>query len=228
MMAYRKSTLKLTKQGVAINADIRTAKLSAEDVVDTPDVIRRDAESGELVVNQLYDKATDEPLEEGYGYRYVTESGDEVPKENIEYYHVDDGEEKRFTLYDPTFGGERTVSPFTWIPVATVDQYLVDRTYELWGEEDEDVAQLLELAELIRDYEEVPVVEVVFQPSRYKHWGMITPQFFEDEFALIMRITREKIVPEHRMTKVTKEELEERAAKETDESPKLEQESPFS
>ena len=221
-MAHRKSQLKLKKQGVAVNADIRTAKLDPEDVTEQPEVIQRDRETGTLITSQVYDKATDEPLEEGYGYRYLNEEGDEVPSENIEYYQIKDGEESKFTLNEPTLGSGRTVSPITWIPVETADQYLVERTYEMWGEESEDVAQLFELATLIRDYDEAPVIEVVLQRSKYKSWGIITPQFFEDAFAMIIRLTKQKIVPAHEMPQLRPEDIPE-----DEDTPTLEQESPF-
>ena len=222
-MAHRKSRLKINKQGVAVNADIRTAKLDPASVVDSPDIIQRDAETGTLVTNQVYDKATGDPLEEGYGYRYINEEGEEVPREHLEYYQVRDGQEEAFTLHEPTLGAERTVSPFTWIPVGTIDRYLIERTYEIWGEEQEDIVQLHELAELIREYDEAPVIEVVLQKSKYKSWGIITPQFFEDTFALILRITKEKITPEHEMPQLTEEDLPE----DEEAAPTLEQESPF-
>ena len=222
-MAYRKSRLKINKQGVAVNADVRTAKLDPEEVVSRPEIVERDAETGTLVTNQVYNKTTDEPLEEGYGYRYINEKGDEVPREDIEFYQVKDGTEERFTLYEPTLGGERTVSPFTWIPVETIDQYLIERTYELWGEEDEDIVQLRALAELITEYDEAPVIEVVLQQSKYKSWGIITPQFFDDTFAIIIRITKQRITPQHEMPILSEADL----PAEEEDAPKLEQESPF-
>lgn len=68
-MAHRKSRLKLDHQGLVINADVRTAKLSPEGLVEQPESIRRDAKTGSLVVRQISDKASGAVLEEGYGYR---------------------------------------------------------------------------------------------------------------------------------------------------------------
>lgn len=225
-MAARKSKLKINHQGVAINADIRTQKLDEKDLIDAPDIIQRDTKSGKLVTRQIYDKATDEPLEDGYGYRYVNEAGEEIPKEDITYFQIVDDEEQEFSLYEPTLGAGRTVTPFTWIPVDTIDEYLIDRTYEIWGEEDMDIVQLYSLAELIRDYGEAPVIDVIFQKSKYKNWGIITPQFFDDSFTMILRITRQKIDPDHHMPRMTEEDLK-AATEDDEETPKLEQESPF-
>lgn len=221
----RKSTLKLEHQGLAINADIRTAKLSAESVEDRPEVITRDRKTGNLVINQLYDKATDDPLQEGYGYRYVDEEGNEVPKEDLEYYVVEDDAEKRVKKREPTLGRGRTVTPITWIPIDQINHYLIDRTYEIWGEEDVDIAQLHRLAQHITEFEEAPVVPVVLQPTFYKDWGIITPEFYDEEFSIIMRITSEKIETEHRMPQLTEADI--KARQEAEEAETIEQETPF-
>ena len=227
-MAYRKSRLKLNHQGLAVNADIYTKKLSPETLEDRPEVIRRDRSSGELVVRQTYDRESEEPLEDGYGYRWVTESGAEVPSEDVEEYVVEDDEERQFSKHEPTLGKGRTLEAIEWIPVAQVDEYLVDRTYELWAEDLTDIKQLHDLAEHIRDFEEAPVVPIVLQPKYYKDWGIITPQFFEDDFAMIVRITSEKIEPDERMPYLDEEALEEAKRREdTAEAPTLEQDSPF-
>lgn len=221
----RKSTLKLEHQGLAINADIRTAKLSADAVEERPEVITRDRKTDNLVINQLYDKATGEPLEEGYGYRYVDEEGNEVPTDDLEYYVVEDDRERRVKKLEPTFGRGRTVTPITWIPIDQINHYLIDRTYEIWGEEDIDVAQLHRLAQHITEFESAPVVPVVLQSSFFKDWGIITPEFYDDEFSMIMRITTEKIEPEHRMPRLTEDDIAARQAAEAAET--IEQETPF-
>jgi hypothetical protein len=198
-MAHRKSRLKIKHEGLAINADVRTAKLEVEAVTDRPDVVRRDASTGQLVVRQVYDKESGDPLPEGYGYRWINEDGDVVPSEAVELYRIDEDQERRFSKHEPTIGGERTIEPTTWIGLETIGEYLIERTYEIWGEEGSDVVQLYELAEHIRDTEQAPVIEVVFQPSMYKDWGIVTPDFYEREFSIIMRITSERIRPDHPM-----------------------------
>ncbi len=225
-MAYRKSRLKLSHQDLAINADVRTAKLSPETVVEQPDVIRRDEQSGSLVIRQLYDKASGEPLEEGYGYRWVNEAGEEVPAEDIQLYAVKDDEEQVFSMHDPTLGADRTVTAETWIPVATIDEYLVDSVYELWAEEAIDIAQLYDLAEHVREFDEAPVIPFVLQPAIYQRWGIITPFFFEDRFSLIIRVTDRKIESDHDMAILSEAEIAEAEAA-AEEAPTLEQESPF-
>lgn len=227
-MPHRKSRLKLKHQDLAVNADIRAAKLDPEDIGDDPEIIRRDERTGGLLVRQVYDKESGEPLEEGYGYRWVNEEGEEVPDEDVQLYAVGDEEERPFSKHEPTVGSERVLTAETWIPVAQVDEYLVEKVYELYGEDAVDVAQLFELAEHIRDFDEAPVVPFVLQASIYRKWGIVTPIFYDEEFALIVRVTTRKIEPEHRMAVRTQEEVEEaRERAEMEEAPTLEQESPF-
>lgn len=225
-MAYRKSQLKLKHQDLSINVDIRTKKLSPEALDSRPDIVRRDAKSGRLVIRQIYDKSSGEPLKEGYGYRWIDEEGEEVPSEDLELFVVDGDEERAFSKHEPTLGGERTVTAETWIPVAAIDEYLSDRVYEFWGEDPIDEAQLWELAEHIRDFDEAPVIPFVMQPAILKQWAIITPVFYEDSFAMLMRVTAEKIEPEHRMRMRSPEEVDQAAA-DAEDAPTLEQESPF-
>lgn len=227
-MANRKSQLKLNHQGLSINADVRTAKLSPESLGEEVDIVRRDEKSGSPVVRQVYDMASGEPLEEGYGYRWINEEGEEVPSEDIKLYAVDDDEEQPFSKHEPTVGSERTLTAETWIPVPTIDEYLVEKVYELWGEEDVDIHQLADLANHIREFDEAPVIPFVMQPSISRQWGIITPYFYEDQFALIVRVTDHKIEAENTMPILSEEEVAEAdVAAETEEAPTLEQESPF-
>ena len=227
-MAHRKSRLKLNHQDLAVNADVRAAKLDAEDIGDRPEIIQRDQQSGGLVVRQVYDKASGEPLEEGYGYRWLNEESEEVPSEDLQLYAVEDDEEKPFSKHEPTVGSDRVLTADTWIPVAQIDEYLVESIYELYGDDDVDIAQLYELAEHIRDFDVAPVVPFVLRSSKYRQWGIITPFFFEDEFSLIVRLTTQKIEPEHRMDILSDAELEEASEQaEKEKAPTLNQESPF-
>lgn len=225
-MAHRKTRLKLAHQDLRVNSDIRTKKLDPETLEERPEIVRRDRRSGDLVIRQLYDKDTGKPLEDGYGYRWITESGTEVSSDDIGLFVVEDGEERAFSRHEPTVGSERTLTAETWIPVATIDAFLIDRVYEVWGEDDVDEAQLYELATHIRDFDEAPVVPFVLQPSLYKNWGIITPQFYENSFALLIRVTSDRIEPEHRMPERSTEEMA-IPEDDTEEAQPLEQESPF-
>jgi hypothetical protein len=227
-MAYRKSRLKFDHQGLTVNADVRTAKLTPEALAERPEIIRRDERSGDLAVRQIYDKATGDPLEESYGYRWITEAGEEVPVEHRQRYVVEGDDERPFSKHEPTVGADRTLTAETWIPVATIDEYLIEDIYEIWAEEYEDILELTRLAEHIREFDEAPVVPFLLQPSNYKRWGIITPYFLKDRFALIIRVTDHKIEAEHTMPILTELEVAKAEARaEAEEAQPLEQESPF-
>ena len=148
-----------------------------------------------------------------------------MPREDLEEYVLEDDEEKKVEKRKPTLGSDRTIEAIEWIPVAELDEYLIGKTYEVWGEDDADVAQLYELAEHIREFDQAPVIPVVLQPSYYLDWGIITPAFFEESFSIILRVTSRKIQPEERMPKLDVEDVRERIDEEEGEV--LEQETPF-
>jgi hypothetical protein len=224
-MAPRKTRLELHHQDLAVSADVRTAKLSPEDVGDRPEVVRRDEQSGTRVVREIYDKASGEPLVQGFGYRWVNEHGEPVPEADVRLSALDDGTEKPFSKHDPTVGNERVLTADAWIPVASIDEYLVAGVYEVWGETEGDEARLFDLAEHIRDFDEAPVVPFLLQPSVYKTWGIITPFFDEETFSLIARLTDRKIEPEHRMAMPA--DAARPASTHRGEPPTREQEPPF-
>ena len=215
----RRNTLKLKREGLAVNADVLVEKLEGRDVASPPEVVRRAAGSGERVTRQQYDKATDEPLAEGHGYRWVDESGEPVPSDDVEYYEVVGDEERRVERHEPTLGRGRTLTPTDWVPVATLGEYLVTRTYELWAEEEPDVEQLHELATHVDATMMAPVLPVVLRPSLVESWGILTPQFYEDTFTLLLRVTRSRVEPGHPMPVPGRAEREAEPRHPTQESP---------
>lgn len=216
----RRNTLKIRRDGLLVNADVRTEKLDEQPIDGGREVIRREAGTGQRVTRQAYDKATGRPLDEGYGFRWVDEDGEEVPEEDLEYYERAGDDERRVEPHEPTLGRGRTLTPEEWIPVGSLGAYLVTRTYEVWAEDEPDVEQLYDLAEHVSTSGMAPVLPVVLQPSLVESWGILTPQFYDRTFGLLMRVTRQRVEPEHPMPVPGYEEPGE-------EPPHPEQESPF-
>lgn len=196
----RTNTLKLTHAALAINADVRTEKLTPEDVDSGPETVVRDDRTGQRAERVQYDKATGDPLPEGHGYRWVNEDDEIIDDEHVQYYERRDGEERPVSRFEPTLGRGRTLTPERWIPVGRLGEFLVTRTYEMWGEDDADVEQLYELAEYVRRNGEAPVVPVVLRETLTKDWGIVTPQFYDEAFSLIVRVTRARVEPNHHMS----------------------------
>lgn len=194
----RTNRLKLRHQGLVVNATIYSEKMTPESVDSRPEIVRRDPE-GRRVEREQYDKATGEPLAEGYGRRWVAEDGEPVEADEIRHYQRLGEDEEEIELHEPTLGRERTLEALDWIPVAELGEFLVDRTYEVWAEDDPDVAQLYDLAEHVRGTGMAPVVPVVLQRSVFRSWGIVTPYFYEDSFSLVMRVTDSRVSPEHEM-----------------------------
>lgn len=195
----RTNTLKLRRDGLVVNAEVRTEKLDEESLGSHPEVVARDAATGLRVEREQYDKATGDLLEEGHGYRWVNGEGDVVDDDDVRYYEVRDGGEREVERHDPTLGRGRTLSAVEWTPLSAIDAFLVTRTYEMWAEDEEDVDQLYELAEHVRASGEAPVLPVVVRPALLRSWGIVTPQFYDATFSLIVRVTRERVRPEHHM-----------------------------
>lgn len=216
----RKNRLKIKDDGLVVNADIRTEKLTETEIEDYTEIVRRDPQ-GSRVDRQVYDKESGEALEEGYGYRWVNEEGGEVDPDDVQYFEVVGGEEQRVEPHEPTLGRDRTLQPIRWVPLSELGEFLVTRTYEVWAEDGEDVSQLYELADHIRVHARAPVVPVVLQHSLQESWGIVTPQFYDDSFSLLMRVTRSRVEPQHHMPVLPQEDVDE----EEERSPT--QESPF-
>lgn len=220
----RKNTLKIDHDGIVVNADVRLEKLEGRSFEQRHEIVYREAESGERLERELYDTATGETLEEGYGYRWVTDDGRVVDRDDVEIYEKVDGrEEREVRRHEPTLGRERTLEPEEWVPLGRMSEYLVTRTYEMWAEDAPDVRQLYDLAKSIRTRGEAPVLPVVLNRTIYRSWGVVTPQFYADDFSMIVQVTRERVDPEHRMPRPETAEVE----VEESEVPTIEQEPPF-
>lgn len=220
----RRSRLRIQRGNLQIHPEVRTEKLTAERIQERPEIHRR-GPRGEPVERVAYDKETGEVLEEGYGFRWVTEEGREVPRDEVMHVEIVDGEAREVEPYTPTMGRSRTVEPVLWVDLDDVDTYLTRETYEMWGETQEDEEQLYELAYYIEAYDEAPVVPFVLRESLYESWAIITPVFHkEDEtFSLVLRVTQERIRPRHHMEPRRTRRVEEMA----EEAPRARQVAPF-
>lgn len=228
-MPARKNNLRIDHDGLLINADVRLGKVTEENVNKEGKIIRRDKKTGNRVKRHPYDKETEERLESGYGWNYYDEeTGEQVPKERIEHYQVLDGDEKKVEKRDPTIGGGRTLEPVKWIPVHEEEQFLVEKTYEMWGEEPQDDAQLARLANYIEETGEAPVLPFLYQSGFFQKWAIVIPHWDGDQFALLLRITKQKVHPEHEMEKLSEDEIQDEMEKGDEKDKELaEQETPF-
>lgn len=240
----RKTNLRINRNNFKINCIIRTSKLSSENLTEKPEIVRKDVQSGDSFdemldvekvrrvsedaddKNEGLESATGEALPRGTTtYDYVNEEGEIVPTEDIVRFQVSGVDEpKQVEKHDPTIGSERKIKPIKWVSIDEIDEFHIEKIYEVWGDDDDDSAQLLELAEYIADNGEAPVIEWVYQPTWTKSWAIITPSFEDDQFSIIARITSKKVDAKHEMSMNT-EEIREEMGEEVAET--IDQDSPF-
>lgn len=217
-MATRNGILKLSREELAVVAAFETERLEAQNIENPPDIARWDAETDQPVVRQRYvkeahDDIQGEPaLPKGtVGYRWVNEDGDVVPTERLTYVQrKPDGEVEEVSKRPTTVKKGEPVPVEQWVPREAVGSFLVDSTYELWGQAAEDEADLQQLARYIEDEGETPMLVWLLQPAFLKSWGILDPQFDEDEerFSIVVKVTQKEIEPEHTMPLLEESEVE--------------------
>jgi hypothetical protein len=217
-MASRKGIIQLSHEDLAITARFETERLEAHEIEEGPEIVRWDRETDQPVVRQRHvkpdhDEIEDEPgLPKGtVGYRWVNEEGEVVPDERLIYVQrTADGDVERVEKRPSTVLKGEPLPVEKWLDLDDVGDFLVESTYEVWGQEPEDEAALQELAEWIRDEGEVPMFVWMLQPDFFKTWGLLVPEFDEDDerFALLVKTTRKTLEPEHEMPVLTQSEVE--------------------
>ncbi len=233
-MATRKGIIELARGDLIVRAHFETERLEPREIEDWPEIARWDAEADRPVVRERHVKEGHEELEGEtalpsgtVGFRYVTEDGEEVPKDRVTFVQVKpDGEVAAVKKRPSTVLKDQVVPVEKWVAREDVEQFLTDETYEVWGQEAEDEAELQELAEYIEESGEAPMFVWMLQPTLYKTWGIMVPQFDEDaeEFSLFVKTTRKRIEPEHEMPLMEQAEVEDLVT--DSESQYVEQEAP--
>lgn len=221
-MATRKGIIELARDDLIVRAHFETERLEPREIEDWPEIARWDAEADRPVVRERHVKESHEALEGEtalpngtVGYRYVTEGGEEVPKDRVTFVQVKpDGEVAEVKKRPSTVLKDEVVPVEKWVDRDAVEQFLVDDIYEVWGQEAEDEAELQELADHIEETGEAPMFVWMLQPTLYKTWGIMVPQFDEEaeEFSLFVKTTRKRIEPEHEMPLLEQSEVEDLVA----------------
>lgn len=233
-MAARRGIIQVARGDVAVSAEFRTERMEAHEIESAPEIVKWEERTDQPVVSQRYVKETHDeiegetPLPSGtVGYREVNEDGDEVPKERISYYQVTpDGERERVEKRPSTVKRGEVLPVERWVDLDEVSDYLVDATYEVWGEEKEDEVELQRLAEHVEEKGEAPMLVWMLQPDFFKTWGILVPRMDEGngEFSLLVHATRKRVEPEHEMPLMTEKDI--RETLEEREEPFVEQEAP--
>jgi len=178
-----KAVLRSEAEDLAIQTEIRYAKMDSRDVDIALKVIARSKSTGKLV---------------RYGYigeyhkGYITEDGEEVPPSDVQYYQVIGDEEIPVEKFKRT----KILDVIKYIPLSKLDRYLIENQYEVWSE---DVPALWKLAQWLRKNDKVAVARYSFGNSFKEYYALIYPHIEDGKFVLIMALTRMNLEFKHLM-----------------------------
>lgn len=217
-MATRKGIIQVAHEDLAVTAHFETERMEAHEIDEAPEVVRWDREADQPVIRQRYAKETHDDLEDEsalpsgtVGYRYVNEDGEPVPKERqVFVQRTPEGEVQQVEKRASTVLKGEVVPVEQWVDLDRVDSFLVESTYELWGQDAADEAALQELAEWVDEHGETPMVVWMLQPDFYKTWGILVPWFDDDReaFTILVKTVRKTVEPEHEMEVLSSGEVE--------------------
>ncbi|MFB6137031.1 MAG: hypothetical protein ABEJ42_01645 [Halobacteriaceae archaeon] len=217
-MATRKAVVQVAHGDLAVTAHVETERLEAHEIESGPEVVRWDRETDQPVVRQRYVKETHEEIEGEpalpsgtVGYRYVNEDGETVPGERVVHVQrTPEGEVERVEKRPTTVLKGEPLPVEKWVDLDDVSRFLVESTYEVWGQEAADEAALQELAEWVEEHRETPMFVWLLQPDFFKTWGVLVPTFTADResFSQLVKTTRKTVEPDHEMPVLSQSEVE--------------------
>lgn len=188
-------------KGVPLKADVKINKLNPEDIIGVPDIVMKDKNGSELrwvSIDAGTGKVIGKNVAKGQAtYRRVlmNEKDEIVPRDQVVYYQKSEGKLKKVQPFEPTIGKNRQITIDKVLPKENIDNYLIESTYQLVGQKEEDDADLYLIAKDLYDKGQVGIVPIVFREGFKKEFGIITPVLFKDRFSVIVRMTRAKIEP---------------------------------
>ena len=144
-----KAVLRAEAEDLALQTEIRYAKMDSRDVDIALKVIARSRSTGKQV---RYGYIGD------YHKGYVTEDGEEVPASDVQYYQILGDEEIPVEKFKRT----KTIDILKYIPMSKLDQYLIESQYEVWSD---DVPALWKLAEWLQRNDRAAVARYSFGNS---------------------------------------------------------------
>jgi len=194
--------------GVPVSADVKLSSLSAEKLIDEPEVVMVDKKGNELhlvMIDNTTGKEVGAGIEHGSKSSrvYMNDAGDIIPNEEIEYLaRTPSGKLKKIDKFPRMLGGDREINLTRPITEDQADKYLIEKTYEIVGKTDLDAQQLYMYAKKLEAKDEVGVVPAFTITKSFKQYaGIVVPIFDENkkEFTLLMKLTRTMMEPQHPM-----------------------------
>lgn len=184
-----------------VNANIKIDKLDPAEIMGYPNIVMKDKEGNEVKwvsIDKATGKIIGEGIEEGSRIQklLMNSKGDTIPYHEVVYYQkLDNGKEVEIQPYEATFGKNRKVDIDKVIPAEDVENYLIESTYQVYGQKVDDDEPLYAIAKDLYDSGKVGIVPVVLRQGFKKYWGLIRPTLHKDKFSVVMELTRAKIQP---------------------------------
>jgi len=213
-----KSTLVYSISGIPVRANIRLNRLSVENYYETPKIVMKDRD-GRPVHIVTVDAATGKEIGVGiktgpkYHRIYKNDKGRTVPSSELRYFQIlPDGKEVEIARFESNIGAGKELKVEAVIPESEAERYLYESVYELNGDKDADDEVLFSIAKDMVKKKKVLVTTVVFRKGFKKSWGLISAEIGDNNFTMIMRVSRTKLqaispmpIPTKKYVKVEKE-----------------------
>ena len=187
--------------GVPVKAHVKIGKLNPEDIIGVPEIVMEDRDGNKLdwvSIDNATGKVIGEGLKEGqskYKRVLMNPKGQIIPKSEVQYKQRVGEKMKEVSPFESNIGKNKELKIEKIMPKEEINKYLIESTYQLVGQSDENDDELYSVAKDLFDKGMVGIVPIVFREGFKKQFGVITPIFHKDRFSVIVRITRARIEP---------------------------------
>jgi hypothetical protein len=177
-----KGFLSVEVEGFVLNCPVKYERMSSKDVKEQHKVIFRDSKGRE---------AERKYTGEGRHLEWRTKEGEVIDEEVSAYQNVKGKE----VLVQP-FKKSETIKIVKIVPHASKDNFLIEKTYEIWGD---DEAALFKLADFLNKKKAVGLCSIVMtQGYDTQYLGIIEPRFVESgKFGILLYLTKKSLVFNH-------------------------------
>lgn len=176
-------------------ANVRYASINSRDI---DELVRERI----VMMSKKLKKPVQRKLLGEYKYGYVTEDGEEVPKEDVGYFtQNEDGEWVEVELPPRT----KVIEVQRIVDRSKVNEILPEGFYEIWGENTADIPSLAKIAKWLDANDKAGVATFTFGGLR-QYLAFIIPKFVDTKFVLVMILTRKDFEYRHLMPIEVKEE----------------------
>jgi len=178
-----KAKLLFEADDLNVEVEVRYAKISSAEIDESLQIVAKSRSLGKIVQYKSLVESRK---------AWVTEDGEEVPSSDVQYFQkVGDD-----LIEVPPFDRTTVFEPERFIPSTRLDEYLIEKEYEVWGD---NSSTLLRVAEWLRDNDKIAVFRISFGGFK-EYYALLYPVFQDENFVLVMALTRMNKVFKHLMS----------------------------